>query len=207
MAECDFHCLEEARTHPQASSTSRSASLPPKSRGSRSHPLPPPFAFPRVVHYDGSFSSVLQVAAYGITIADSHGQVYDGEAETLFCSYMIQAEAVALLNAVVLAAQVSCPTCVKSDCEVLATALKKPPDLWPWQCRATLARVIDILHYATWITVEFTLRCFNGIAYWVAKSARESCLPVDWITIANLIEPLCNMFAHLGLDLENRFHL
>ncbi|CAL1403383.1 unnamed protein product [Linum trigynum] len=94
------------------------------------------------VHCDGSFVSESQLAACGITIVDAHGQVIDGKTERFYCSYPIQAEAFAILGAVVLAAQESCPTCIKSDCQRLIVALIQAPAIglgnvlrpWPGLC-------------------------------------------------------------------------
>ncbi|CAL1361624.1 unnamed protein product [Linum trigynum] len=54
-----------------------------------------------VSNCDGSFVWESQLAACGITIADAHGQVIDDKAERFYCSYPIQAEAFAILGAVV----------------------------------------------------------------------------------------------------------
>ncbi|CAL1375168.1 unnamed protein product [Linum trigynum] len=106
-----------------------------------------------------------------------HGQVYDGKVESFLCSNPIQAEAYAILNAVVLAAQEPCPASIKSDCQVLVNALRQDPDSWPWQCRAILVRVTPILLSTPCMTVEFVPRCLNALADWVVRNARLNLLP------------------------------
>ncbi|CAL1402981.1 unnamed protein product [Linum trigynum] len=190
LANREFMNINEARETTSLSSILRSASCHSQPRGSRRNPSPPPGPFERIVHCDGSFVSESQLAACGITIADAHGQVIDGKAERFYCSYPIQAEAFAFLGAVVLAAQVSCPTCIKSDCQRLIVALIQDPCDWPWQCRATVARIVSLLQGAPWIKLSFVPRRFNSLADWVARNARLDLLPQDWIVIANLISPL-----------------
>ncbi|CAL1376997.1 unnamed protein product [Linum trigynum] len=141
----DFLDIEEARTtmtvpHIQPATQSRS-----QPRGSRSYPPPSPFSVSRVMNCDASFVSDSSVAAYGITISHSHDEVYDGKAETFLCSYMIQAEAFGLLNVILIAAQDPIPTSIRSDCQSLTLALRQNPLLWPWMCRATIARKVLVI--------------------------------------------------------------
>ncbi|CAL1384323.1 unnamed protein product [Linum trigynum] len=190
LADRDSQRVKEAWTSGTTSPSSGSVGLPSQSGSSRSTTLSPPGPYSKVVHCDGSFVSDAQVAAYGIAIANSHGQVIDGKAERFFCSSPIQAEAVAILNAVILAALDPVPTCVRSDCQRLTIALTQDPSLWPWQCRATLARIVSILCVSPWIVVEFVPRRFNAFADWIARNARLDLLPPEWIVIADLVAPL-----------------
>ncbi|CAL1388297.1 unnamed protein product [Linum trigynum] len=132
LAKRDVGNVQEARILSPAFSSSSSAGLPSRSRSSRSSTLSPPGPFSKVVHCDGSLVSNAQMAAYGIAIANSHGQVIDGKAERLFCSSPLQAEDVAILNAVIGAFQDPVPTCIRSDCQRLTNALRQDPSLWPW---------------------------------------------------------------------------
>ncbi|CAL1414974.1 unnamed protein product [Linum trigynum] len=190
LAERDVLNVQEARIGSSANFYSCPAGLPSQPESSRSSTLSPPGPFCKVVHCDGSFVSDAQVAAYGIAIANSHGQVIDGKAERFFCSSPLQAEAFAILNAVIWAAQDPVPTCVRSDCQRLTNALRQDPSLWPWQCRASLARVVSILCVSPWITVEFVPRRFNKVADWIARNSRLDLLHPEWIFIANLVAPL-----------------
>ncbi|CAL1374667.1 unnamed protein product [Linum trigynum] len=190
LADRDFQAIEEARNFISRPTSLRSATLQSQPRGSRSHPSPPPGSFQRIVHCDGSFCAESREAAYGITIANAHGQVLDGKAEKVFCSYPIQAEAYAILNAVLCASRDVCQTCIRSDCQILILALRRTPDRWPWQCRPILARIISLLQLAPWIKVMFIPRRLNGLADWVARNERLGALPVDWLTVAELVSPL-----------------
>ncbi|CAL1384016.1 unnamed protein product [Linum trigynum] len=186
----DFLLIEEARKTPSSSPLSRTTQSHSQPRGPRSNPLPPPIPFSRLMYCDGSFVSDSSLAAYGITIANAHGQVYDGKADSFLCSHPIQAEAFGLLNAILIAAHDTEPTCIRTDCQVLTLALRQDPSLWPWQCRATIARMVSVIHSAPWIKVEFVPRRLNSLADWVAGQARLNTLPVDWIVICNIIAPL-----------------
>ncbi|CAL1404554.1 unnamed protein product [Linum trigynum] len=105
LADREYRNIKEAMASSSASpSSSRSAGLPSQPGRSRSTALSPPGPYSKVVHCDGSFVSDAQEAAYGIAIANSHGQVINGRAERFFCSSPIQVEAYAILNAVILAA-------------------------------------------------------------------------------------------------------
>ncbi|CAL1404768.1 unnamed protein product [Linum trigynum] len=190
LADRDVRSMQEARISSSGSSSSRAANLSSQPESSRSTTLSPPGPFSKVVHCDGSFVSDAQVAAYGIAIANSHGQVIDGRAERFFCSSPIQAEAFAILNAVILAARDPVPTCIRSDCQRLTIALRQDPSLWPWQCRATLARVVSILCVSPWISIEFVPRRLNLLADWIARNSRLDLLPPEWTVIADLVAPL-----------------
>ncbi|CAL1367529.1 unnamed protein product [Linum trigynum] len=131
MVERDLTKWEESRNHTNNSANGHFTSLQTQPRGSRSDPSPPPGPFQKIVHCDGSFVSESQLAAYGIAIANSHGQVFDGKAETFYCSVPIQAEALALLNAVRMAALDPVRTSIRCDCQILTLALKQHPSLWP----------------------------------------------------------------------------
>ncbi|CAL1407223.1 unnamed protein product [Linum trigynum] len=115
LAERDVQNVQEARTISSSFPSSSSAGLPSQPESSRSPTLSPPGPFIKVLHCDGSFVSHAQMAAYGIAIANSHSQVIDGKAERLICSSPLQAKAVAILNAVILAAQDPVPTGIRSD--------------------------------------------------------------------------------------------
>ncbi|CAL1372317.1 unnamed protein product [Linum trigynum] len=130
------------------------------------------------------------MATCGITVANSHGQVYDSNVERFFCSNSMQAEAYAILNGVTLTAREQRSACVKSDCQILVNALKLVPAQWPWQCRALLARVSTILVSALWVKVMFVPKRHNLLADWVAHNARLGALPRDWIIVADLLSPL-----------------
>ncbi|CAL1409522.1 unnamed protein product [Linum trigynum] len=88
-------------------------------------PIPTPPSFSRVMYCDGSFVSDSSLAAYGITIVNSHGQVYDDKVETFLCSHPIKAEALGLLNAILLAVHDGITTCIRADCQVLSLALNQ----------------------------------------------------------------------------------
>ncbi|CAL1384095.1 unnamed protein product [Linum trigynum] len=179
---------EESRTSLALSSSFQPTLLHPQPRGSRSNTPPPPFS--RVIYCDGSFVSDSRLVAYGITIANSHGQVYDGKAETFLCSHPIQAEALGLLNAILLAVQDGIPTCIRTDCQVLSLALNQDSSAWPWHCRATIAQMSLLLRSAPWIRIEFVPRRLNRLADWVACQVRDASLPLEWILILNIIAPL-----------------
>ncbi|CAL1384075.1 unnamed protein product [Linum trigynum] len=92
-----------------------------------------------VMYRDGSFVSDSS------TIVNSHGQVYDGKVETFLCLHLIQAEALGLLNAILLAIHDWIPTCIRTDFQVLSLALNKDSLAWSWHCRATIGQMSSLL--------------------------------------------------------------
>ncbi|CAN1822360.1 hypothetical protein LINPERHAP1_LOCUS29947 [Linum perenne] len=109
------------------------------------------------------------------------GQVCDGRAGKIRCSSPIVAEACALLEAVsmVRTSPTSCTIC--SDCLNLVNSLKGPKTSWPWECFGLLGRISSILRDSPNIQICFIHRKHNSIADWVARSARDSILPPNWI--------------------------
>ncbi|CAL1404226.1 unnamed protein product [Linum trigynum] len=99
------------------------------------HSSPPPCTHYFEVHCDGSFFDDSQKAAYGVIVSNSHGQVCDGKAESLHCFSPIEAEALALLEASRVAASLTAPCLVMSDCLKLVLAIERPPRTWPWRAR------------------------------------------------------------------------
>ncbi|CAN0927420.1 hypothetical protein LINGRAHAP2_LOCUS35891 [Linum grandiflorum] len=94
-------------------------------------PNPPPSNPLRVIHCDGSFLHDSQLAAYGITVTDSHGFVYDGRVGLTFVSSPIAAEAKAIHAAVEYAAHHQGPSRISSDCQLLIEILKDDSKPWP----------------------------------------------------------------------------
>ncbi|CAN1762004.1 hypothetical protein LINPERHAP1_LOCUS8157 [Linum perenne] len=133
------------------------------------------------VYCDGSFQYDPHQAAYGIVIKNAVGQVVDGRAGRFLCSSPIVAEARALLEAVTFASTSVSRCDIFSDCITLVTNIKTQKHKWPWECYGLLGGIVEILHSHPSIEVHFIPRKDNDFADWVARSARQNCLPQDWL--------------------------
>ncbi|CAL1393718.1 unnamed protein product [Linum trigynum] len=141
------------------------------------HSSPPPGTHDFEVHCDGSFFDDSQKAAYGVVVSNSHGQVCDGKAESVHCFSPIEAEALALLEGSRLAASLTTPCLVKSDCLQLVHAIDWHPRTWPWRAAARLGLIKLILDSNPQIKIQHIGRKFNSKANWVARSCANSQLP------------------------------
>ncbi|CAL1390496.1 unnamed protein product [Linum trigynum] len=155
----------------------------------QNNPDPPPSNPSYEIHCDGSFSNESQEAAYGYVILNNHGQVCDGAAGPVTCSSPIEAEAMAIQEAIFAAKRLNATVHVKSDCLSLVNAMARTPEFWPWACAARLSVVTAILDSEPRIKVEFFSRKNNFRADWIARSFNQGSLPEDWITVLNLLDP------------------
>ncbi|CAL1390640.1 unnamed protein product [Linum trigynum] len=114
-----------------------------------------------MIHYDGSFISDSQPAAYGVVVVNHHGQVCDGRAEDLLCSTPIEAGTKALLEGVKLAQEYGSECTVQSDCQVLVKALDNDRSRWPWRCAAWIGSIVSILQTNPLIKIKEVLRTLN----------------------------------------------
>ncbi|CAL1373520.1 unnamed protein product [Linum trigynum] len=108
-----------------------------------------------VIHCDGTFSSESQLAAYGVVIKNPLGQVVDGFAGTLFCSAAIVAEAKAILIAMQHVVSVGISATIYSDCKVLVDTILNTSKAGPWQVRAWIQWMRQILHANGGIKIAF----------------------------------------------------
>ncbi|CAN1761143.1 hypothetical protein LINPERHAP1_LOCUS32523 [Linum perenne] len=142
---------------------------------------PPPHTPSLRVYCDGSFLEGPQKAAYGVVILNTLGHVCDGRAGRVLCSSPMAAEARALLEAVSMVNRTPVPCTIYSDCLNLVNCLIGQIKSGPWECFGLLARISTILTDSPNIQVCFTPRKHNKIADWVARSARDSILPPNWL--------------------------
>ncbi|CAN1815382.1 hypothetical protein LINPERHAP1_LOCUS27430, partial [Linum perenne] len=142
---------------------------------------PPPHTSDLEVYCDGSFLEDPQKAGFGVILMNTGGQICDGRAGTLVCSSPIVSEARALLEAVSLARLSPVRCTVFSDCLTLVNCVSSPSCRWPWECYGLLASIMSVIRTSPTIQVRFTPRRNNMLADWVARSARDSCLPENWL--------------------------
>ncbi|CAL1357134.1 unnamed protein product [Linum trigynum] len=154
------------------------------------HSTPSPGTHVFEVHCDGSFFDEPQKAAYGVIVSNSHGQVCDGKAELMHCFSPVEAEAVALLEASRMAASLTAPCLVKTDCLQLVQAIERPPRTWPWRAAARLGKIKLVLDSNPQINVRHFCRKLNLKADWVARSCAKNQLPPQWLQIIDLVAPL-----------------
>ncbi|CAL1352861.1 unnamed protein product [Linum trigynum] len=165
-------------------------SLPTQPIPPPDHSTPPPGTPVFEVHCDSSFFDEPQKAAYGVIVSNSHGQVCDGKAELVHRFSPIEAEAMALLEASRMAASLSPPCLVKTDCLQLVQAMERPPRTWPWRAAARIGMIKLVLDSNPQIIVRHFCRKLNSKADWVARSCAKNQLPPQWLQIIDLVAPL-----------------
>ncbi|CAN1229401.1 Putative ribonuclease H protein At1g65750 [Linum grandiflorum] len=152
--------------------------------------LTPPSNPQRVIHCDGSFLHDSQTAAYGFTVSNVHGTVYDGKVGQAFVTSPVAAEAVAIFEAIEYAKHHEGQSTIFSDCLVLVDILKDGAKPWPWDCSSTIAHIRRALLIHLQIKIRFTPRSSNGRADWAVKSFIHGTLPTDWVHRCNFIPVL-----------------
>ncbi|CAN1759680.1 hypothetical protein LINPERHAP1_LOCUS7234 [Linum perenne] len=135
------------------------------------------------IHCDGSFLHDSQKAAYGIILSNSHGQIFDGRAETIFCSSPMVSEAHAILQASRLAMTLPTQVTIYSDCLCMINAVHAPKHQWPWECYGLLGNISAIKIVHPNIKFKFISRNRNKRANWLARKARLGTIPRDWMNI------------------------
>ncbi|CAN1836487.1 Putative ribonuclease H protein At1g65750 [Linum perenne] len=153
----------------------------------RQQTYPPPRAQLRV-YCDASFQDSSQMAAFGIVVINSEGQVCDGRSGRFPSASPIASEARALLEATKYAKSSPLQCVIFSDCKTLVDSIKGPERLWPWDCYGTLGYISRIRRSCPFISFQFIRRRLNSQADWVAKHTRQGTLPPDWVdTIPRLL--------------------
>ncbi|CAN1754166.1 hypothetical protein LINPERHAP1_LOCUS5410 [Linum perenne] len=128
------------------------------------------------------------MAAYGITISDIHGHVYDGRAGLAHVSFPVAVEAVAIQAEIEYAAQHQGHFAILTDCLMLASILTGGSNSWPWDRATLIAKLQSALAINLDISISFvTPRRHNVRADWVARSFAHGSLPQDWIQIQGRI--------------------
>ncbi|CAN0902814.1 hypothetical protein LINGRAHAP2_LOCUS22214 [Linum grandiflorum] len=128
-----------------------------------------------------SFVNYFQKVAYAIY--NDTRKAIDGRAGTLYCSTAMVAEARAILEATMVAAQIQSPCWIVSDCQTSIDAINSIPDRWPWECYGILGRIEEIRRSSPLGSFLFQPRATVQEADKIAKSARNGSLLPGWISL------------------------
>ncbi|CAN0846889.1 Putative ribonuclease H protein At1g65750 [Linum grandiflorum] len=153
----------------------------------RHAPLTPPSNPLREIHCDGSFLHDSQLAAYGFTVMDVHGTVYDGRVGPAYVSSPMAAETRAILEAIEYAKHHGGQSTIFSDCLTLVDILNDRTKPWPWDCYSLVALIQRTMPTNHGISIRYLPRNMNRRADWLVKSFIHGTLPSDWICRSNSV--------------------
>ncbi|OMO86776.1 hypothetical protein CCACVL1_09458, partial [Corchorus capsularis] len=133
---------------------------------------------------DGAFDQNSNEAGYGVVIRDEKGRLLDGTCNNCVASSALQAEAIALEQALSLVVQKQMDrVSFEVDSSVLYNVVTQPKKSKRWCIDPIITKISDKMKWVGSCNLMLTKREANEAANWVATNAKKKKVPSNWIQI------------------------
>ncbi|OMO87766.1 reverse transcriptase [Corchorus capsularis] len=137
------------------------------------------------INCDGAFDELTGTAACGVIVRDCNGRIIDGLAKPLLVTSSVEAEAIAVKEALILAKDRQFEHfAIETDSEVVQRSITSSPKdyVLDWKILPIVKDIKDAMALISTVDISWIGRKANMAANWVATSMRKGMCPLDWVS-------------------------